>query len=353
MKIIVYGAGAVGGYIGTRLAHAGHAVTVVVREVTAEAINSNGLILTEGDQTIRTEPTAVTSIARAFMDKETQYDLIVMTMKSYDLATAVDHLVAFTADPPPIITMQNGIDVEQPLIKQFGPERVIAGSLTVPVTKEATNRLVIERDDRGLGLAPTKQGQNIKSWVNLFKDAGINTIGVNDYHAMKWSKALLNIVGNATSAILNRAPHLVYKSAAMFDLEVQMLREALAVMERLKLPIVDLPGASASRLAFGVRRMPKLLLQPLMTQIVARGRGDKMPSFHIDLASGKGKSEVIYHNGMVAKMGQQVGVPTPVNTTLTDVLWKLTREELDWREFNGRPGRLLAELKKYEQAQRA
>jgi 2-dehydropantoate 2-reductase len=350
MKIIVYGAGAVGGYLGARLAHAGHEVTVVARDVAAEAINSNGLTLTEAGQTIRTQPAAITSIARAFMDKETQYDLIVMTMKSYDLNTAVDHLVAFVADPPPIITVQNGIDVEQPLVRQFGEERVVAGSLTIPISREATNRLVVERDDRGLGLAPIKPRQNIRQWVNLFKEAGVNTVGVNDYQAMKWSKALLNMVGNATSAILNRAPHLVYKSAAMFDLEVQMLREALAVMDRLKLSIIDLPGASAGRLAFGVRRMPKLLLQPLMTQIVARGRGEKMPSFHIDLASGKGKSEVIYHNGMVAKMGQQVGVPTPVNTTLTDVLWKLTREEIDWREFNGRPARLLAEVKKRERA---
>ena len=75
-----------------------------------------------------------------------------------------------------------------------------------------------------------------------------------------------------------------------------------------------------------------------------------MPSFHIDLTIGKGKSEVVYHNGAIAKVGKELGVPTPVNAALTDILWKLTLEKLDWREFNGKPSRLVQEVKRYEVA---
>ncbi len=101
MKILIYGAGAVGGYLGARLQQHGHDLTLVTREVTADVINSNGLILTEDDETIRTTPIALTSIAQAFTtDRSADYDLIIMSMKSYDLRPALDHLVAFCPSPP-------------------------------------------------------------------------------------------------------------------------------------------------------------------------------------------------------------------------------------------------------------
>jgi 2-dehydropantoate 2-reductase len=94
--------------------------------------------------------------------------------------------------------------------------------------------------------------------------------------------------------------------------------------------------------------MPRALLKPIMTSLVTEGRGNKMPSFQLDLTSGKGKSEVIFHNGAVAQAGQELRIPTPVNTALNDILLKLTREELNWREFDGRPKRLALEVKKYQ-----
>lgn len=347
MKILIYGAGAIGGYLGARLAQSSHDVTMIARAAAAEVASTNGLYISEEGRTELVRPQVVSSVAQAFMGEDARYDLIVMGMKSYDLRPALDPLIAFCPNPPTIITTQNGIGVEQPLIKQFGAEHIIAGSVTIPISKETANKIVVERSDRGLALAPTQPRQSIKAWINLFKRAGIDTIGVNNYEAMKWSKALLNIVGNATSAILNRRPSLIYKSDAMFELEMKMLREALAVMDKLKLELIDLPGMPTNRLAFGVRRLPKSLLKPILIRAVAEGRGDKMPSFHIDLMAGKGKSEVLYHNGAIAKAGQENSVPTPVNTVLTDVLWKLTRDQLDWREYDGRPGRLLEDVKSY------
>ncbi|MCA9874342.1 MAG: ketopantoate reductase family protein [Ardenticatenaceae bacterium] len=350
MRILVYGAGAVGGYVGGRLAQAGHQVTLIVRDVTAESIDAKGLIIQENGQSVLAQPATTTSVAQTFLSPDIQFDLIIMGMKAYDLKTAIDHLVAFCPDPPPILTLQNGIGVERPLLDQFGPQRLIIGALTTPVSKPMSNQIVVERSDRGLGIAPAKLGQPISQWVNLFRQSGVTTEAYKDYESMKWSKALLNIVANATSAILNRPPGVVYKSEAMFDLEVRMLRETLAVMDALNLEVVDLPGSSARRLAFGVQKAPRLVLKPILTGIVAKGRGDKMPSFQIDLMAGKGQSEVIFHNGAIAKIGLAHNIPTPVNTALTDVLLRLARHELDWRDFDGKPGRLLAEVARFEKS---
>lgn len=346
MDILVYGAGAVGGYLGARLSQQQHNVTLVTREITAELISANGLTISENDQRQRTHPATVTSIRQAFLNGQ-QYDLIILAMKSYDLLSSFDALVAFCPEPKMLLTTQNGIGIEQPLIDQLGAERVIAGSVTIPLRKETSDHIVVEKAGRGLALAPTQAKQNIRPWGALFQKAGITTVVESNYQAMKWSKALLNMVGNATSAILNRKPGVLYKSDYIFDLEVQMLKEALQVMRAKKIPVLDLPGSPAKRLAFGVKRLPKALLKPILTKVVANGRGNKMPSFQIDLTAGKGKSEVLFHNGAVARMGQAVGVATPINQALSDILTKLTLEELDWQEFDGRPKRLAQEIKKY------
>jgi 2-dehydropantoate 2-reductase len=349
MDILIYGAGAVGGYLGARLAQHKHNVTLITRDVMAQLIGETGLEVTEGNRRVVTRPLAATSVAQAFKDGQ-RYDLIVLAMKAYDIAAAINPLIAFCPEPNMIITTQNGIGIEKGLIKQFGAEHVIAGSFTLPIRKETTTQLVAERTDGGLCLAPTQPKQDIRPWLKLFSAAGLETQGYKDYESMKWSKALLNIIANATSAILNRRPGVIYRSDLIFDLEIKMLQEALAVMKAAGHKVVDLPAVPATKLAFSVNRLPRALLKPGLSKLVADGRGDKMPSFHIDLTTGKGKSEVVYHNGAIAKAGKEHGVPTPVNAALTDILWKLTLEKLDWREFNGRPQRLIQEVKRYEVA---
>jgi 2-dehydropantoate 2-reductase len=118
-------------------------------------------------------------------------------------------------------------------------------------------------------------------------------------------------------------------------------------MKALDLKLVNLPGAPVRPLATIVRHTPHFLLQPIFIQFVVQGRGDKMPSFHIDLKTGKGRSEVVYHNGAIATAGQAAGIATPINRALNDTLLKLMHGELDPAEFDGNPQRLTAEVKQY------
>jgi 2-dehydropantoate 2-reductase len=344
MRILIYGAGAIGGYLGSRIFQSGHQVIMFDRQEVADAINANGITVCEGDQTDHTEPTAVSSLTQA-LELHSDYDLIVMSLKSYDLPDALENLSAVCPESATILTMGNGIGIERPFIDRFGPERVVAGSLTTPVSKNDRHQLVVERS-RGLGLAPANPGQDIQKWVTLFQEAGVTAVGLDDYESMKWSKALLNMVGNATSAILAMPPGDVYRSPSGYDLEVRMLREILAVMDKQQLSVVDLPGPSPKSLATAVKWTPRFLLKPALTKIVSGGRGEKMPSFYIDLVSGRGKSEVIYHNGAVAQAGEVAGVETPVNKVLNDVLLKLTYQEVDSSIYERNPARLLADVKK-------
>lgn len=348
MHIIVYGAGAIGGYLGARLAQSGQSVALVTREPGASLINAEGLTVTEGDETITCRVPAFATLVGALEARPP--DLLILAMKSYDLDEALPPMVAV---PPSacLLTMQNGIGVEERVAADLPANPLVAAAITVPIRKTALNRLVVEKSSRGVGLAGVRcTPEALQSCAALYRTAGISTQVLPDYREMKWSKAFLNIMGNASSAILNRPPAQLYPLPEMYDLEMEMLREALAIMSRLGLRVINLPGSQAAPLAFGVRSGPRFLMRPIMQQVVLRGRGDKMPSFYLDLASGTGLSEVVFHNGAIAEAGRQIGLPAPVNETLSELLMAMTLGTRDRAEFDGRPDRLIAEVRKHRTA---
>lgn len=345
MDILVYGAGAIGGYLGGTLALAGHRVTLICRPAPAEAIRHNGLLITQSGRAERAPVQCAADLETAFAGGA-GYDLVILGMKSYDLADAAARLAAVCPGAR-VMGTQNGIGVEETIAARFGPDCTLSGAITIPISRAAPNHLVVERPGRGLGIAPVAGGQDVGRWVELFRAAGLNAGALADYRAMKWSKAFLNIMGNATSAILNRPPAVIYRDGALFDLEMRMLRETRAVMERLGIAVVNLPGASARPLARSLAYAPRFLLRPVFTQVIVHGRGDKMPSFHIDLAAGKGRSEVSFHNGAIADAARAAGVSAPVNAALNDVLLRLTSGAVERNHFDGRPDRLLAVVDQY------
>lgn len=343
MNFLIYGAGAVGSYIGARLTQSGHHVSMVTRRAsTADLISRQGLTITENDEKHTVEPEMFTSLRLAVQNRA--FDSIFLAMKSYDVAEALNPLIAFLPSPPPLITLQNGIGLEEFINSEYGGCEIVAGSLTTPVSRNTPDHIVIERSNRGLAIAPTVQGQSVTSWAELLNSAGITTKTIANHHSMKWSKALLNMIGNASSAILNRHPSVIYKFKPTFRMEVAMLKETLAVMKAQNIKLVNLPGMSVKQLAFAIQRLPSGIVQSTLAKRVSEGRGNKMPSFHIDLSSGRSNSEVIYHNGAVAKAGHTHNIPTPVNTALNDILVKLIRREIDWEVYNGNPQKLVNDV---------
>jgi 2-dehydropantoate 2-reductase len=147
----------------------------------------------------------------------------------------------------------------------------------------------VEQPGHGLALAAVHKKQKVKDWVKLFQSVGIETKAAKDYLSMQWSRALLNMMGNASAAIVNRPPSILYKSDTMYDLDIRMLQEALAVMKKLKIKVIDLPGGPATQLANGVNR-PKILFKRFLINTVTAARGDKMPFFYAVISSGKRKN---------------------------------------------------------------
>jgi 2-dehydropantoate 2-reductase len=340
MRFLFLGAGAIGTYVGGSLALAGHQVTFSEQRAAATTIAAQGLRLTKAGLTQAVRDFSIYGSAAEALAAG-PYDVAVCALKSFDTGPALDALLATGEPLPPVLSLQNGVANEPLIAAKLGIGQVITGTVTTAVGKPGLGQ-VIEEKLRGIGIATDHQlGERL---ITALNDAGLHAIGYPEPLPMKWSKLLTNLTGNATSAILDEPVSALFADRRTYDIEIAVLRECLAVMEALRLRPVDLPGTPVRALAFGARRLPRLIAQPALTQALGSGRGDKMPSFHIDLHSGRGRTEVQFLNGAVADHGAELGVPTPVNRVLTDTLEALSSGTQSVETYRHNPDALLARL---------
>ena len=269
------------------------------------------------------------------------FDVIVLAVKSYDTPACIAQLAQATNLMSPILCFQNGVDNETLLTKAFGAERVIAATLTTAVSVVRPGEVQVERT-RGIGIDAGHSLSNVLH--KSLTTAGFSTRLYSNPVAMKWSKLLANVMANATCAICDLPPLAAFQHDGLYRVEIASLRETLAVMKRLNIPAINLPKTPARTLAFAIRYLPQSMYRGFLTKKVAIGRGDKMPSLHVDLASGRRYSEVAYLNGAVARHASSLGVQTPVNQGLSDTLTAITDGTLAWQGYRQYPQRLAEEL---------
>ena len=337
LKFLVYGMGAIGSYIGGSLLLSGQKVAFIERKETADSVAKNGLILSINQQKHSlSNPVIYDSLEKAFEAED--YDILIFALKAFDTDTVLSTMQPYAEKMPPILCIQNGIGNEEKIGELFGANRVIAGSVTSAIGKVSAGNVVLEKM-RGIGIAA---GHNrSQQLVDIFCEAGLNAKLYPNPQSMKWSKMITNLLGNATSAILDLTPTEIYSNLSLYQIEVEQIRETLKVMSRQNIRVTNLPGTPVRLLAFILRYLPAKLSQPFAVKMLGEGRGAKMPSFHIDLHSGRGKSEVEYLNGAVYKAGKKVGVKTPINFVLNDTLMKLTNGELELQDFKKNPQALI------------
>jgi 2-dehydropantoate 2-reductase len=323
VRLLVLGAGAVGLWLGANLLRAGHRVIFAGRSRFVEAANRDGLSvqLPYGDIWQLDDVAVEDGVAQAM--RHEPFDAIALCTKAYDVDAAVAQLRDFMARDSRMRLMcfQNGIGAEESCTAAFGPGCIIAATLTSPVSLESPATIRLERERGGVGMAAMIDGTSIDTAMRSFEAAPLlRATHFADWRSMKWSKLLLNLVGNATGAILDLPVAAVLADADLAQVEMRMLREAVAVMDGLKLRAVDLPGAPVSWLVRAIRLLPDPLLRETIRRSFARARGDKRPSLYYDALKQAGRSEVTYLNGAVVEAGRALGIPTPSNLALTAML---------------------------------
>ncbi len=136
MKILVVGAGAVGGYFGGRLHEKGADVTFLVRQKRKEQLEKDGLVIESVNGNLKIEPQLITA------EDKGAFDLILIGTKAYHFNEAIESVKPFVHESTVLIPMLNGISHVEQLQETFSPEQVIGGLCFIEstVTQEGVIR---------------------------------------------------------------------------------------------------------------------------------------------------------------------------------------------------------------------
>jgi 2-dehydropantoate 2-reductase len=342
-KFLIFGAGAIGTYLGGSLTLAGHQTFFLERGRDIPTLRQHGLRLTLDDK--EHHLSGVEFFSGLEILQNTEIDLAILALKTYHLDSILPTLIDNKDHLPPLLCLQNGVESEIKLQKAVGVDGVIPGTVTSAVDRIEKGRVIVQRS-RGMGIAGTHP--RLQEYQDTFNEAGLNCKIYRKADAMKWSKLIINLLGNASSAILDLPPAAIYAHPGLYQVELEQIREGLKVMRKQRIRPVNLPGVPVASLAAVVRLLPTSLSHSFLSKLIGKGRGEKMPSFHIDLYSGKGNSEVGALNGAVVRAGVKTRVATPVNRFLTQILVNLIKGDIPLNRYHHNPDLFLKDLHAYK-----
>jgi len=237
MQILIVGAGAVGGYFGGRLAQAGRDVTFLVRPKRAEQIHAQGLRILSpkyGDLTVR--PKAITAAQIA-----SPYDVIFLSVKSFDLAAAIQDFPPAVGPQTLIIPVLNGMHHMDVLTERFGKDAVLGGVCYVATQMDAQGRIVQLADFQSLsyGELDGKKTSRIEAVHQVFHGAGFDAAISADILRDMWQKwVFLASVGAITCLLRGNIGEIVAVPGGA-ELSLSALRESVAIARACGYPLSD------------------------------------------------------------------------------------------------------------------
>jgi 2-dehydropantoate 2-reductase len=294
LKIAVMGAGAVGGYFGARLAAAGSDVTFIARGAHLQAIRENGLCVESplGDVTI--DP------AKATDDPEEvgPVDIVLLMVKLYDVESAAKQIVPMLGAETGVVALQNGVEAPDILAKVIGAKHTMGGSIYIPAKLGEPGVIV-----HGGGFAKAIFGEldgstsdRAQALQRAFQAADVDAEINADVVVTLWTKFVMLSAVSATNAITRGPTGTVLKDPDMRAMFIAAMRETEAVAR-----------------ARGVNLEADIVAKQI--KLAEAFPPDVKASLLQDLEAGK-RLEVSYLSGTVSRMGAELGVPTPVHSTI-------------------------------------
>ncbi len=295
------GAGSVGGYFGAHLARHNPNVSFLLRPRTREAVAKNGLTIRSAiDESFTVHPT-VASDPRELP----QPDLIVLGIKAYDLDEVMDQIEPMVKPDTIILTLQNGVTIEDTLMARFGRERIVGG--VAFIYSKIAEPGVIDHYKKGMltiGEPLGMETPRLQAMLALFKGAGIPCFINPDIRRAKWEKMCWNCVFNPLTVLLNDRVAKALDHAEFQPVIATIVREVSAV-------------------AMAVHRVP--LDEDMPEKVVkwAQELRDIHTSMYDDWLAGR-PTEIDELNGFISEQGKAFAVPTPMNDMLTAFIKAMT-----------------------------
>jgi 2-dehydropantoate 2-reductase len=297
MRVAVMGSGGVGGYFGGRLAAAGAAVTFIARGAQFHAIREQGLRIQSelGDLAIVVpvcdEPREAGPV-----------DLVILSVKMWDTETAIKAIAPLMTGRTAVMSLQNGVTKDDALREAFGSERVvgalcyIGAAIADPGVIKHTGKL----QRIVLGEYGGRLSERVTAFAELCRRAAIDVEVSADIKRAVWEKFVFLVGFSGATSVIRQPIGPIRSNPAARALLAALFAEAADVG---RASGVQIPGDFAeNRLAFCDT------LHPAFTS-----------SMHGDLERG-GRLEIPWLQGVVSDLGSHVGIPTPANNFVRDIL---------------------------------
>lgn len=306
MKIAVIGAGAMGSMLGAYLQLGGADVTLVVRrKELADKLISPGIVMRSytGEDGEKSETAPLPMKAVTDVSGCGEMDAVLVMVKGADTKTALEGAKELIGANTKIITLQNGVGNTDIIAEMYAKENIYYGCLNMSAIM--AQPAVIDGGlfgDVNVYLGSVIRNDEQKAFGNEFASilqaGGIKAEYTDDIDKEVWNKMLVNLAVNASCGLVRLRGGEAGSDQNFVLLAVDMVKEAIAVAYKLGI---------------------MLDINYFMTHILPSARktsGLHYPSMAQDMMMKKAKTEIDFLNGAIERLGAQVGVPTPVNTTI-------------------------------------
>lgn len=321
LRIVVFGAGSVGCYVGGRLLSGGADVVMVGRPRLRHTFNEYPLVLTDYrdfEFETRLTPQQFTEDPSVVA----QADLVLVTVKSAATVDAAKTLAGHLKPGTPVISLQNGISNAVELRAHLPNARVCAGMIPFNVVQKSpghfhhgTEGHLMAADDNSL--AP---------FIPVFERCGLPLELRDDMTSVMWSKLLLNL-NNPINALSN-VPLLEQLSDRHYRRCLAMAqRETLSLMDLADIETVQLT-AIPMRLVPVVMSLPNWLFSRLASRMLAIDPIARSSMWE-DLEAGRA-TEVDWINGEVVSLAESLNKPAPINRRLTELVHECESTRRRW-----------------------
>ena len=306
-RVLVVGAGAMGSLLGAHLLRAGCDVTFLEkRPELVQALEQDGLEVRLPDGSSWRQPAKAVTDASALG----RVDWIFLCVKAGDTEAAARQVCGLVEQGALLVSLQNGLGNREAVGRACGQAPLLVGTIAAGAYLEAPGRLVVA------GMGPIVLGdpadpvsERVQDLADLLRRAGFDVNVERDIDRAIWDKLLVNVGINALTALLG------VPNGALLELP-----GAERVME----------AALSETLAVGRAAGVDLDLEQALerTRRVARATARNRSSMLSDILAGR-KTEVGRINGAVAELGRRLGLATPVNRMLADLVEALGRASSD------------------------
>jgi 2-dehydropantoate 2-reductase len=298
MNILIVGAGALGSLIGARLSKTRASVSLFSTDREhMEAVRQSGLDIEELDDTIGNYRLS----AFCEVDKlPAGPDLALILVKAYATREALALVRDICSASTVYLTLQNGIGNWERIAEITGKESVLAGS-----TAQGSTLLrpgLIRHGGNGatyIGEPDGRSSERVGRVVRLFQEAGLVTEPSVEIDRLIWEKLVINVGINAITGLTGIRNGLIAEMPEATELCKSAVEEALAV-------------ARSKGFQLGMEMVDRVIG-------VARATARNRSSMGQDVDKKK-KTEIDAINGAVVRLGEEAGIPTPVNRTLTSLV---------------------------------